>query len=278
MLRLKTKLRLKKLFESGNLEGMLVAIYVGILGLCIGSFLNVLIDRLSNKQGIGGRSHCDHCKRQLQVRDLIPVLSYVYTGGKCRYCYKHISFYYPIVEILTSVVFVTIYFAFIPSNISLLIVLIANLIIASSLIVIFFADLKYHIIPDEATIALMIGAVIRLAPFVISLQQLHAPITAGIALALTLLFFFLITKGRGMGFGDVKLAFPMGFLLGLEGGFLALYISFVTGGIVGLALLLLRKKGLKSKLPFGPFLVLGTIAILIAGKPIRMFFHGLFGI
>ena len=257
---------------------MLVAIYVGILGLCIGSFLNVLIDRLSNEQGIGGRSHCDHCKRQLQVRDLIPVLSYVYTGGKCRYCYKHISFYYPIVEILTSVVFVAIYFVFIPSSISLLIALIADLLIACGLIVIFFADLKYHIIPDEATIALMIGAVIRLAPFVISLQQLHAPITAGIALALTLLFLFLITKGRGMGFGDVKFAFPMGLLLGLEGGFLALYIAFVTGGIVGLALLLLRKKGLKSKLPFGPFLVLGTIAILIAGKPIRMFFHGLFGI
>ncbi len=254
---------------------MFALLYIGILGLCIGSFLNVLIDRLSNEQGIGGRSHCDHCNKQLHARDLIPVLSYMFTGGKCRYCHKHISFYYPIVEIITSVVFVTVYFAFIPSSFSLLI---ANLIIASSLIVIFFADLKYHIIPDEASIALMVGALIRLAPSVMSLAQLHAPIIAATALVLTLLFFFLVTKGRGMGLGDVKLAFPMGFLLGLEGGFLALYVAFVMGGIVGLALLLLGKKGLKSKLPFGPFLVLGTILILTVGEPIRMFFHNLFGI
>ncbi|MGB4965697.1 MAG: prepilin peptidase [Microgenomates group bacterium] len=260
---------------------MLLAIYIGILGLCIGSFLNVLIDRLSNEEGIGGRSHCDHCKKQLRARDLVPVLSYILNQGECRYCKKHISFYYPIVEILTSVIFVTIYFALFPLGITFLtgqsIWLFLYLTIASSLIVIFFADLKYHIIPDEATIALLVTSILLRAYSADSLPALLPNLTAAVALTLTLFFFFFVTKGRGMGFGDVKLAFPMGFLLGLEGGFLALYVAFVMGGFVGLVLLLLRRKGLKSKLPFGPFLVLGTVAILVAGKPIAAFFHGLFG-
>lgn len=260
---------------------MLAALYIGILGLCIGSFLNVLIDRLSNEEGIGGRSHCDHCKKQLQARDLIPVLSYVLGGGKCRYCHKHISFYYPFVEILTSVIFVSIHYSLFPRGMTLLsgqsIWLLLYFTITSSLIVIFFADLKYHIIPDEATVALLLGAILLHAYAANSITALLSNLTAAVALTLTIFFFFFITKGRGMGFGDVKLAFPMGFLLGLQGGFLALYIAFVSGGLVGLMLLLLRRKGLKSKLPFGPFLVLGTVAILIAGEPITMFFHQLFG-
>ena len=81
-LRLRIRLRLKKLLQAGNLEPMFVAIYIGILGLCIGSFLNVLIDRLSNEEGIGGRSHCDHCKKQLGARDLVPVLSYILNQGE----------------------------------------------------------------------------------------------------------------------------------------------------------------------------------------------------
>lgn len=269
---------MKKLFEWGNLDPMLVVIYIGILGLCVGSFLNVLIDRLSNEEGIGGRSHCDHCKKQLHARDLVPVLSYILNRGKCRYCKKHISFYYPIVEILTSVIFVTIYFAYYrhPELVSGSHAFF-YLIIASSLIVIFFADLKYHIIPDEATIAFLAASIFLRAYSTDSLFALLPNLNAAVALTLTLFFLFFITKGRGMGFGDVKLAFPMGFLLGLEGGFLALYVAFVTGGLVGLALLLLRRKGLKSKLPFGPFLVLGTVAIFIAGKPITAFFHRLFG-
>lgn len=249
---------------------MAAIIFIAILGLCIGSFLNVLIDRLSNEEGIGGRSHCDHCKKQLAWRDLIPVVSYVLAGGRCRYCKKKVSLYYPVVELLTSGVFVlsSIYD---PHPLS---VEISMLGIYASLIVIFFADLKYHIIPDEATIALIVFSLVP----TIYYKLLTTHLLAGLTLMLTIHFIHFVTKGKGMGFGDVKFAAAMGFLLGLSGGFLAIYIAFVSGGIVGLALLLLRKKGLKSKLPFGPFLVLGTICMLVAGEPITRFFRNLFGL
>ncbi len=253
---------------------MLEIIFIGLIGLCIGSFLNVLIDRLGGEdtglKGLGGRSHCDHCKHQLAWIDLIPVVSYVLSGGRCRYCKKKVSIYYPVIELLTSGVFAftAIYY---PSP---LVTQIALLGIFSSIIVIFFADLKYHIIPDEATVALIISSL------VLNYYAGTIPmnLVAGLALTLTIYFLYFATKGRGMGFGDVKLAFGMGFLLGLTGGFLALYIAFVSGGVIGLALLLLKRKGLKSKLPFGPFLVLGTVTMLLAGEPITVFFKGLFGI
>lgn len=264
---------------------MVMAICIGILGICIGSFLNVLIDRLSHEESIGGRSHCDHCKKQLQVRDLIPVVSFLMNGGNCRYCKKRISLYYPVVEILTSVIFIALYIVLYGSpevsasgGSESLVVATSYFIIASSFIVIFFADLKYHIIPDEATFALFVASVMLKVFSVDSLIHLLPNFYAGVALTGTIFFFFFITKGRGMGFGDVKLVFPMGVLLGLQGGFLALYIAFVFGGVIGLLLLLLRKKGLKSKLPFGPFLVVGTVAMLTAGKPIADFFHRLFGL
>lgn len=276
---------MKKRFELGNLDSMFMVICIGILGLCIGSFLNVLIDRLSHEEGIGGRSYCDHCKKQLQARDLIPILSFIVNRGKCRYCKKSISFYYPIVEILTSVIFIAIYIVLYgypelsaSGGTGSLLVATSYFIIASSLIVIFFADLKHHIIPDEATFTLFVGSLVLKVSTATSFMFLLPNLYAAIALMGTIFFFFFITRGRGMGFGDVKLVFPMGFLLGLEGGFLALYIAFLIGGFVGLLLLLLRKKGLKSKLPFGPFLVVGTVAILTVGKPITDFFHRLFGL
>lgn len=270
---------------------MLEILFTIILGLCVGSFLNVLIDRLPQGERIGGRSRCDYCKRQLAWSDLIPVVSYVVAGGRCRYCKKRVSWYYPLVELLTSGVFVGIFIFSISAEIPRLPfdftqgslgMTISAYAIASALIVIFFADLKYHIIPDEATFALIIFSLLSIfssyPPHLLPpLHLLLSNLIGGVSLLLTIYFIFFVTRGRGMGFGDVKLAFAMGFLLGLSGGFLALYIAFVTGGIVGLALLLLRKKGLKSKLPFGPFLVLGTAAMLLAGKAIMLFFKQLFG-
>ena len=301
------------------LDEMLVLL-LAILGLCIGSFLNVCIDRLGNEEErrrwgdgeserwggkeegigrLGGRSHCDYCHKQLHWNDLIPVVSYILLGGRCRYCHKKLSLQYPFIEILTSVSFVLVYLFSphllllsspplalpIPPSSPLLLISILGII--SSSIVIFFSDLKYHIIPDEATVVLILSSLL----FHLSTSQsldlhlstsplLHillSSITAAISLSLTLYFIFYVTKGRGMGFGDVKLAVAIGLLLGLKSGFFALYLAFVAGGVVSLLLILMKRKKLRSKLAFGPFLIFGTLVMFFANKPIIAFFDRLFG-
>src|SRR3989344_25048 len=134
------------------------SIFLFFLGTIIGSFLNVLIDRLPREESIMGRSHCDHCKKTLSPIDLIPVLSFLFLKGKCRYCGKKLSLQYPGIEILTGVLFVLIYnfkFLIYNSN-SNFEFQISNYAIVSCLIVIFFIDLKNQIIPDEMQIALFI--------------------------------------------------------------------------------------------------------------------------
>lgn len=242
---------------------------VFILGLAIGSFLNVLIDRLAKGQKITGRSHCDHCRRKLTYRDLIPVVSFFLLKGKCRYCQKKISWFYPLVELLTGVFFVLIiqwqnfkpyqFFSFYHFLLT-----ISYLGITSCLIVIFFQDLKYRIISDWIQLFFFFFVLIsHLLSFSIDLEKfLINQFFSGIIVMLPILFLHLITAGRGMGFGDVKLSFTIGFFLGIKKGFLALYFAFIIGGIIGLILILFKKKKLKSKIAFGPFLVTGLILVL----------------
>ncbi len=252
--------------------------FVFLFGISVGSFLNVLIDRLPNEQKISGRSICDHCHHQLAWYDLIPIVSFIFLKGRCRYCREKISFQYPFVEFLTGVVFVFIYWYFRPlikedfqliSNFYLNFwQLIGYWVVISSLIVVFFSDAKYHIIPDSIQILFFIGSLILL-PFlstgnfaiffaerIISSLLIAAPIFA--------LHFF--SSGKAMGFGDVKLSFTIGFLLGTKLGFKALYSAFIIGGVVGVTLLLLKKKHLKSKIAFGPFLAIGTVLMLFFGN------------
>lgn len=264
----------------------MVTIFIFILGLAIGSFLNVCIDRLPHDETLQGRSHCDHCRKKLQGIDLIPVVSFILLNGKCRYCKKKLSLFYPFVEIVTGLSFLFVWLFVIaspaqlgaaissvgiassfdlnmtPRNdmIALLITAISYFGITSSLIVIFFADLKYHIIPDEATIAIILFTLpIVGARHALPLQD-H--ILGGIFLFLIIYLLYIITRGRGMGFGDVKFAFAMGFLLGPKAGGIALYVSFILGGIVSLILILLNKRGMKSMIAFGPFMVIGIVLML----------------
>lgn len=231
-----------------------------VLGLCIGSFLNVAIDRLPWGRSLSGRSHCDYCKKTLSIIDLIPFVSFFLQKGKCRYCKKPISFYYPLVEIFTGFLFILVWFYFVEEP---LIIRVSYIGIISSFIVIFFSDLKYHIIPDEAQVATIIFSI----PVVINQKILFSnifetPIFAGFVTASILFAIYAVSNGAWMGFGDVKFAFCMGFLLGLKGGFLALYIAFVIGGIISLILMILKKKVLKSQIAFGPFLVIGSVFVL----------------
>jgi leader peptidase (prepilin peptidase)/N-methyltransferase len=220
----------------------MMGVFIFILGLLIGSFANVLIDRLPNGESIWwGRSHCDHCKQQLRWFELIPVVSFLLQGSRCRRCHKKFSVQYPIVELITAIGFVLLF----PHSVSYYVLFIA-------LLVIFVADLKYQIIPDSMIVIGCLAAIwtgIHLIPAICSFA-----------------FFFvlwLVTKKKGMGFGDVKFAFFMGLVLGFPGIVIALYIAFLTGAFVGVILMVGKNKTWKSAIAFGPFLVLGTVVALV---------------
>jgi len=286
----------------------MINFFLFLFGTAVGSFLNVLIDRLPKEQKITGRSRCDHCRRALAWYDLVPVLSFFMLRGRCRYCRKKISWQYPLVEILTGGMFILIFnFKFSPlrplgfegqaifnyqfPNVWSLInwdlfdywlLVIGYLGIISCLIVIFFSDWKYQIIPDSLQVAFFVFSFflhlvsnfefvsdfgLRISNFLISGLIVMAPI----------LLLWLVTRGKGMGFGDVKLAFNIGFLLGAKAGFLALYFGFVVGAVVGLVLILLKKKKLKSKIAFGPFLAIGIIVLLFFQQEIYQIINKIYG-
>lgn len=248
-----------------------------ILGLFFGSFLNVLIDRLPQGENPWrGRSRCDYCKKTLGVWDLLPVISFLWLRGKCRYCHKRLSWEYPLLELFTASVFGICGLALLNHYINhpyLGLILTAGLIIASSFIVIFFADIKYQIIPDEMIISLLGGSLLFIVFTSRSLLPylLTSLIAAGFFLAI-----YVVTRGRGMGFGDVKLVFALGLFLGFPKALIALYIAFLTGAVVSLILILVKKKRLKSRIAFGPFLVGGSVLSLIFGQYIAQWYLNFF--
>ncbi len=238
----------------------MILLYIFILGLAVGSFLNVLIDRLPNGQSILGRSHCDYCKKTLQPRHLIPLVSYMLQKGKCQYCKRTLSWQYPGVEMLTGALFVFTW-VFLPNE--SLEVRLLYLVVVSILIAMFFADLKYQIIPDELQIGLAVVA-IRLTHVLGGLSYIDhiERLVYAFVVAIPMLVLFLVTKGRGMGFADVKLAFVLGLLFGAKLGLLVLYGAFILGGLVGIYLMISGRKNRKSKIAFGPFIVISALLVL----------------
>lgn len=248
-----------------------------IFGLFIGSFLNVLVDRIPKGESpIKGRSYCDKCKKNLKWYDLIPLLSFIFLKGKCRYCQTHLSFYYPIVEVVTGILFVLV-FIFVSGesimyqvlSIKYVLDLLYYLFIVSSLIVIFFADLKYRIIPDK----IIFPAILVSLAYILLNTYYLIPILSALGASLFFLFLFLITKGRGMGFGDVKFSFLMGLILGFPNIVVSLYVAFLTGAIVGCILILWQKKRIRgTSIPFGPFLVIGSLTAIFFGDVLAQSF------
>lgn len=250
-------------------------VIIFLLGLTVGSFLNVLIDRLPREESVAkGRSYCEHCKKPLLWYDLIPLVSFVLLKGKCRYCHSPISLYYPTVELVTGVMFVLIFdhlrdvphenIKYQISNIKYVVSLIYYLFITSSLIVIFFADLKYGIIPDKIVFSSILVSIVYL--FINHKSLIINHLVSALMSFLFFLILYIVTKRKGMGFGDVKLVFLLGIFLGWPYIIIALYFAFLTGAVVGCILVLWRKKKLTGgTVPFGPFLVLGAIIALFWG-------------
>lgn len=215
---------------------------VFIFGLLIGSFLNVLIYRLPRGLSFAkGRSFCPECKKKISWYDNIPLLSFLILKGKCRNCKEKISWRYPAIELLTGTIFLVSYL----SHLSFL-----GYLLFSSLIVIFFIDLKHFIIPLEIIYPLIILFLI----FRIIDGNFLNYFFSGLGAFLFLLILFLITRGKGMGFGDVQFAFLMGLALGFPKIIAAFYLAFLTGAIIGLILIIRGKAKFKKPIPFGPFL------------------------
>ena len=249
----------------------MIIIYPSIFlfGLIVGSFLNCVIFRLEKgKSFLKGRSYCPHCKHQLTWRDLIPVLSFVILRRRCRYCKKLISWQYPIVELATGILFVLIINTQLSAiNYQLSIIsYIYYLLIVSFLIIIFIYDLKHFIIPDKV----LYPAITISFLYLIINNQLSIINYSLVALGVSsfFLFIYLFSKGKCLGFGDVKLAILLGLFLGWPRIVLALFLSFVIGGIIGLGLIISSKKKLKSEVPFAPFLIFGALTALFWGEQI----------
>ncbi|MFZ3057488.1 MAG: prepilin peptidase [Minisyncoccales bacterium] len=249
---------------------MMWLILIFIFGLIIGSFLNCVIWRLYKEESfVSGKSYCPHCRHSLGFWDLFPILSYLFLRGKCRYCKGTISFQYPLIELITATLFSSV-FIYLGSIISL--GLFFWLTIISFLIVIFVFDLKYFIIPDEVIYpAIFLSIAWLLYSFFTGTISSHEIVLSIFSSLGASLFFFLIwffSKGTAMGFGDVKLALLLGLLLGFPNTIVALFLGFLLGAIIGSVMILLKKKGLKSEVPFAPFLVVGTIISFFFGRDI----------
>jgi leader peptidase (prepilin peptidase)/N-methyltransferase len=246
----------------------LVIIWAG--GICLGSFLGVLISRLPRGLPfLWGRSFCSRCKRRIPWFDNLPLVSFFLLGGKCRYCRNPISWREPLVELTTGVLTVAVWNSFsLRTPISNIQYPISSVvywwILVWGLIVIFFVDLEHQIIPDEILVPLIILSLLFNGVSRFYFLILNLVPTAVVAAFLFLLL-HLVTRGKGMGFGDVKLVFLVGLIFGCPKAIIALYLAFLTGAIAGIILILGRKAKLGQKIAFGPFLALSTWITIFLG-------------
>lgn len=236
----------------------LIYIFVFIFGAIIGSFLNVVIDRFNTGRGLGGRSKCDATGRTLAWYELVPILSYLVQRGKSLHSKTKLSIQYPLVEAGTGFLFVLILQKFWPVIYrfpeSFMLVTLFYFFIFSLLIIIFTYDLKHKIIPNLFVWELNILVLLSVLFFYPSVLN----ILAGPLVALPLFLLWFVSKGKWIGFGDVKLALGMGWILGVSSGFAALLISFWMGALFGI-FILITKKTKNHELPFAPFLILATL-------------------
>lgn len=266
--------------------------YSFIIGAMIGSFLTAWIWRERHgKSMLDKHSVCPQCRHPLGAIDLIPIISYAVQSGKCRYCHKKISAQYPLVELATALLFVSIalYLGGIGASwdawmVACLLFLWA---IIALLVALFVYDLKWYELPDVWTLGGSALAISMTAVAVIvnkpllwqplagaesSLQDLFSCLASGVASAV---FFYAIVWGSekilkkpGMGLGDVKLGLFMGLFLGFPAIVIAIYLAFISGAVLSLTLIAGKQKSWGQALPFGPFLIAGTLLALWATEPI----------
>jgi len=246
----------------------IIAIIFFILGLIIGSFLNVVIFRFNTQRSFGGRSGCMTCQNKLCWYELIPLISFFALKGRCRNCKTKISIQYPIVEFISGLIFAGLFLKF--QDVFYINTLVFSISYAyyatmfSILLVIAVYDLRHKIIPDM--LSFLFGVITFIGLFLFSnyLFYSHIPtileFLSGILLALPFALIWLVSKGAWMGLGDAKLALGLGWLLGFSSLLSGAVVAFWSGAVIGLILIVFSKNyKIKSEIPFAPFLVLGAL-------------------
>ncbi|MCL6561072.1 MAG: prepilin peptidase, partial [Firmicutes bacterium] len=240
-----------------------------ITGACAGSFLNVCICRMpAGESVLKPPSHCPSCGKRLRFYDLVPVFSYLFLRGKCRYCGCGISLQYPAVELTTGVLFTLAVVKHGLTPATLRDILLFSVVIPAALI-----DIKHRIIPNRLNLA---GALLGL-PLIIESKYTFLSGLAGFLAGGGLLLLIALVSRGGMGGGDIKLASVMGLLLGWKLLLVALFLAFLTGGLAGITMLLLEIVKRKDPVPFGPFLAAGAVAAALAGDKMIGWYSRLYG-
>ena len=265
----------------------IVFIFIFLFGLIIGSFLNCLIWRLHSKESIWGRSYCPKCRKQIAWYDNIPVLSYLILSGKCRKCHKIISWQYPVVELITGVLFMlavisnlkleiwnSYFFLEQITNYKLLISIIKDWFLIAVMVIIFIYDLRWYLILDKIT--LPAAAIFLILNLILGISWLTLLISAIIGSSFFLLQ-FVISRGKWIGGGDIRLGLLMGFALGrIDLLILAIMLAYFIGSIIGLSLIFAGKKQWGSKVPLGVFLSSSTVLVIFWGQEILNWYFNLF--
>jgi leader peptidase (prepilin peptidase) / N-methyltransferase len=272
----------------------LIIFFVFLFGLIIGSFLNCLIWRLYKGEGMMNRSYCPKCRHQIDWYDNIPVLSFIFLRGRCGHCHERISWQYPLVEFITGILFVIafsnnfqfsifnfqtifnfqIFNSVQITNYKLLITVFRDWFIISIMIIIFIYDLRWYLILDRVTLP---------ACFIVFLFNLYLGINwqnlliSGIIGGSFFLLQYVVSRGKWIGGGDIRLGLLMGFALGWPNILLAILLAYIIGAFISIGLIISKKKGWDSQIPLGIFLSTATIITLFWGSNILNWYFNILG-
>ena len=250
-----------------------ILVLTGVLGLCVGSFLNVCIYRLPRGESlVSPPSRCPNCGRQLSWFDNIPVVSWMALRGRCRRCGTPIAIRYPLVELTTAVLWLVIVAMTPPGAL-----LASRLVLATALVVLFMIDLEHQILPNVITLP---GIVVG---FLFSLIAPPGPIASliGIVVGAGILYaiaagYYLLRGEEGMGMGDVKMLAMLGAFLGWRAVLLTLVLSSFAGAIVGVLMMVSKRGDMRYALPFGTFLAMAAVVAMLVGEPILAWYIGFY--
>ncbi len=244
-------------------DGLLLSIWFALIGLIVGSYLNVLIHRIPRgKSTVLPRSRCPWCDGPIRAIDNLPVVSFLLLGGRCRHCGAPISWRYPLVEFCTAILFVACF-----AKLGLSPCLLTAMVFVGLMILLAGIDTEHFLLPDRITLpGIFVGLGLQLwcgRPGIVE-GIIGTAVGAGI-LILVINYWYWIRGEEGMGIGDVNMLALIGAFLGWKGVLTTLFLATLSGSVAGLALLVLGKLGMRSRLPFGLFLALGGVLSLLFG-------------
>lgn len=248
-------------------------VFAGVIGACIGSFLNVVIYRLPLGQSlVSPPSRCPKCGNTLKWHDNFPIFGWILLGGRCRQCKNPISIQYPIVEFITAVLFVLVVWLTLPGPL-----LISRLLLVCILIALFGIDLEHQILPNSITLpGIVIGVLLStIAPPGLRDSLIGVVLGGGILYAIAW-GYYLWRREEGLGMGDVKMLAMVGAFLGWKAVLVTLVFSSFSGALIGVALIASQRGNMKLALPFGTFLALGTLVAMFVGEPLVAWYAGFF--